>query len=280
LEIDDFPSGWRRRAAYFGRDRKNRWKFMESLVNTAALPVDPAHEWIQSTYDRTAQKYRAQDEEHVCGSDYQRLSRALREVTASFDRRIRVLDLGCGTGRYFHCVENAKELVGLDISRQMLDAARNPVRGEEVTARDVRLVQGDLLSVKFAPGHFDFIYCLGVFGNGCGVEARTCAKIWDWLAAGGSWMFDATDVSCLPARMKIRKRVAAELYSRLPRSAKSWWMKRAGWPPFFGADLNAVRRTLQHAGFEIEWITSRRSQLPNGTGYKLEVLCRKPGRPG
>jgi SAM-dependent methyltransferase len=245
-------------------------------MNTAELPVDPAHEWIQSTYDRTAQKYRAQDEEHICGSDYQRLAGVLREVTGSFEEKVRVMDLGCGTGRYFHCIENARELVGLDISQQMLDAARNPVRAEEVTARTVTLVQGDLFSAKFAPGHFDFIYCLGVFGNGCGLNARTCAKIWDWLAPGGMWMFDATDLSCLPPRMKVRKRVAAALYSRMPRAAKRWWVKRAGWPPFFGADLNLVRRNLQRRGFEIEWITSRRSQLPNGTGFKLEVLCWKP----
>jgi SAM-dependent methyltransferase len=276
LEIHDFPSGWRRRAAYFGR-RQEKPEIKEMLVNTTALPVDPAHEWIQSTYDRTAQKYRAQDDEHICGSDYQRLSQALREVTSSFDREIRVLDLGCGTGRYFHCVQNARELVGLDISQQMLDAARNPVRGDEVSAGKVTLVQGDLFSANFPPAHFDFIYCLGVFGNGCGVDARSCARIKEWLSPGGMLMFDATDISCFPVRVKIRKRVAAALYSRLPRSAKSWWMRRAGWPPFFGADLNSVRRTLRRGGFEIEWITSQRSQLPNGAGFKLEVLCRKPG---
>src|SRR4051812_2028119 len=245
------------------------------LVNAATLPVDPAQEWIQSTYDRTAQNYRAQDEEHICGRDYHYLSRTLREVTRSFDREIRVLDLGCGTGRYFHCIENAQELVGLDISQQMLDAARDPVRADEVTARKVTLVQGDLFSAEYPAGNFDFIYCVGVFGNGCAINARTCAKIMGWLAPDGACFFDATDVSCLPARLKIRKRVAAAVYSRLPRAAKSWWMKRAGWPPFFGVDINAVRRELQRGGFEIEWITSRRSQLPMGSGFKLEVLCSK-----
>src|ERR1043165_7159053 len=118
-------------------------------MNAAMMPVDPAHEWLQSTYDRTAQDYRAQDEEHICGRDYNHWSRVLREVSASFDREIRVLDLGCGTGRYFHCVENARELVGLDISQQMLDAARNPVRSDDVSARKVTLVQGDLFSAQF-----------------------------------------------------------------------------------------------------------------------------------
>jgi ubiquinone/menaquinone biosynthesis C-methylase UbiE len=253
---------------------------VEEILRTESttLPVDPAHEWLQNTYDRTAQDYRAQDEEHIGGRDYHHLSRVLREITSSFDREIRVLDLGCGTGRYFHCVENARELVGLDISQQMLDAARNPVRAEEMTAREVKLVQGDLLSAKFPDAHFDFIYCLGVFGNGCAINAATCARIWAWLAPGGMWLFDTTDVSFLPRPMRIRKKVAAEVYSALPRAAKNAWVKRSGWPPFFGSDLNSLRVNLQKAGFEIEWITSRRSQLPAGTGFKLEVLARKPAR--
>jgi SAM-dependent methyltransferase len=245
-------------------------------ANVAGLSIDPAHAWLQRIYDRTAQNYRAQDEEHVSGHDYRHVSKILRHVSGSFDREIRALDLGCGTGRYFHCVQNARELVGLDISQQMLDAARNPVRGQEISARKVTLKQGDLFSGEFPEGHFDLIYCVGVFGNGCAITARACAQIWRWLARGGVWFFDATDVSFLPWRAKIKKNIAARIYSALPRFAKNAWVKRSGWPPFFGNDLNGVRARLQNAGFIIDWITSRRSQLPAGAGYKLEVLCRKP----
>jgi SAM-dependent methyltransferase len=245
-------------------------------VNAAPMPTDPAQQWLQNTYDRTAHDYRAQDEEHICGHDYQHLSRVLREITSSFDREIRVLDLGCGTGRYFHCVENARELVGLDLSQQMLDAARNPVRGDEVSARAVTLVQGDLFSAKFPDLYFDFIYSLGVFGNGCGLTAATCARIWQWLSPGGAWLFDATDLASLPTAARVKRKLAANVYSALPRTAKTLWVKRTGWPPFFGSDLNAARSLLQKSGFEIEWVTSRRSQLPTGAGFKLEVLCRKP----
>jgi ubiquinone/menaquinone biosynthesis C-methylase UbiE len=245
-------------------------------VNAGTLAVDPAHAWLEQTYDRTARDYRAQDEEHISGRDYRHVSKILHEVSASFLRPIRALDLGCGTGRYFHCVENARELVGLDISQQMLDAARHPVRGEEVTAREVKLVRGDLFSAKFPDEHFDFIYCLGVFGNGCAITAEGCSQIWRWLARGGAWFFDATDTSYMPWRAKARKNFAAQVYSMLPKTAKRWWVDRKGWPPFFGSDLCGVRDRLQKAGFIIEWIASRRSQLPQGAGYKLEALCRKP----
>lgn len=241
----------------------------------ATVAVDPAHEWLQETYDRTALDYRSQDEEHISGADYQHVSKILRDVSGSFDRDIRVLDLGCGTGRYFHCIQNARELVGLDISQQMLDAARNPVRGHEVTARELTLVQGDLFSVKFADGYFDFIYCMGVFGNGCGITPRACAQIHRWLAPGGAWYFDATDTSLLPRSSRVKKDLAAQVYAALPRTAKSAWVKKKGWPPFFGNDVNSVRRRLHRAGLIVEWITSRRSILPAGIGYKLETLARK-----
>lgn len=244
-------------------------------VDAAPLPVDPAHEWLQNTYDRTARKYRAQDEEHVSGRDYQRISQVLRDVTSSFDREIRVLDLGCGTGRYFHCVQNASDLVGLDISQQMLDAARNPVRGDEVTARKVTLTKGDLFSAKFPDGHFDFIYCLGVFGNGCALGRAAYARIRQWLAPGGMLFFDALDVSAMPLGRRIRKRAMARLYSLLPRSAKTRWVQQTGWPPFFGTNVQTLQSRLQKSGFEIEWITSRRSQLPAGPGFKIEALCKK-----
>ena len=241
----------------------------------AHLPVDPAHAWLQRTYDRTAGDYRAQDEEHISGHDYHHLSRILQDVSSAFGHEIRALDLGCGTGRYFHCVRNARELVGLDISQQMLDAAQHPVRAEDVTAREVTLTQGDLFSAKFPDGYFNLVYCLGVFGNGCAITARACEQIWKWLARGGLWFFDATDVSYLPRRARLKKNIAARMYSVLPTFAKNAWVKRTGWPPFFGNDLCGVRARLQKAGFIIEWITSRRSQLPAGAGYKLEVLCRK-----
>jgi ubiquinone/menaquinone biosynthesis C-methylase UbiE len=240
------------------------------------MAINPAHEWLQRTYDRTARDYRAQDEEHICGRDYEQIAKTLKDICASFDREIRVLDLGCGTGRYFHCVQNARELVGLDISQQMLNTARNPVLAEVITARKITLIQGELFSANFRDAEFDLIYCLGVFGNGCGITKAACAQIRRWLAPHGAWFFDAIDTSVWPLRVRLRKNIAARIYSTLPKAAQSAWVRRKGWPPFFGNDINRVRARLLKANLVTEWITSRRSYLPQGLGYKLEALCRRP----
>ena len=70
------------------------------------------------------------------------------------------LDVGCGCGYY--CVElarrGAREVVGLDISRKMLELARNLAEREGV-ADVCTFVQGDLFSYR---ADTPFNVCLGV----------------------------------------------------------------------------------------------------------------------
>jgi SAM-dependent methyltransferase len=73
----------------------------------------------------------------------------------------RVLDAGCGMGRYLRIAASAgASLVGLDLSWSLL-AAR------ELTADlpRVALVRGDLLRPPLAEGSFDHIYSLGVLDH-------------------------------------------------------------------------------------------------------------------
>ena len=238
--------------------------------------IDPAHLRLRNIYNETAEKYRQQDEEHISGDDYKHLSRLLHQTCMSFGRQIDVLDLGCGTGRYFHCLINVRRLIGLDISQEMLDAAKRPVKWNQVTASEIVLMQGDLFSANLPPNSFDFIYCLGVFGNGCEASREVCAKIYDCLRPGGLWFFDATDVWGMPRGFRLRKWLVSRIYTLLPRTLKQLWLNRSGWPPFFGHNTENVKATLTSQGFRIELITTRRSRLPKGDGYKLETLCRKP----
>jgi SAM-dependent methyltransferase len=73
----------------------------------------------------------------------------------------RVLDAGCGMGRYLRvAAEGAADVVGVDLS-QAVQAARALTSG----LRNVHLVRGDLLRAPLLHGCFDHIYSLGVLDH-------------------------------------------------------------------------------------------------------------------
>ncbi len=108
------------------------------------------------SYDEDGARYYRESEEksiqfgsrkHYCG--------ILKDLSASFERRISVLDVGCGTGRYFHCLQNVERLLGLDISQSMLDQALNPVKKDEIRIGDVSLLCADIFEVSLPPAHLE-----------------------------------------------------------------------------------------------------------------------------
>ncbi len=76
--------------------------------------------------------------------------RAMAEVCASLGAR-RILDMGCGTGRFFSFLPRDSLAVGLDASPAML-AARRP-------GSHAFFVAADGLNPPFTPGSFDLVTC-------------------------------------------------------------------------------------------------------------------------
>lgn len=70
----------------------------------------------------------------------------------------RVLDVGCGAGRFLDVAARlGATVVGVDYS-SAVDAAAMSLAGEP----GVELVQADVYALPFAPGSFDACYCIGV----------------------------------------------------------------------------------------------------------------------
>ena len=64
----------------------------------------------------------------------------------------RILDLGCGTGRYVRLLpDSPSRIVGVDLSRNMLVRARARIADRT----DIRLVQASVTSLPFVAGSFD-----------------------------------------------------------------------------------------------------------------------------
>ena len=230
---------------------------------------------MRQSYGSVATEYRQNDEDDAEGADHRSIGSTLQRVTASFDRPIRALDVGCGTGRYFHCLRNVKKLVGIDVSPEMLELARNPVRKEEVSVPEIELFCANAYTTAFPKGSFELIYSFGVFGNGCAVTRDLCNKFYDWLTPDGVLFFDAIDISGVPAALKMKKRVRQWIYSALPEKLQDAWDDRTGWLPFFLTTKKDLERLMKRTHFPSCVVEAKTSKLTLGTGTKLQVLAAK-----
>ena len=209
---------------------------------------------IRAVYRDVCPRYREDDEIEVTTENHRHYCQILREISASFDHPISVLDIGCGTGRYFHCVENVGSLVGLDISPEMLKAAESPVLQWEIGARETRLICANAYLASFPGGSFDFIYSLGMFGHGCPVTPEICENVHRWLKPSGRLFFNVVDLATLPIPMRIRRIVRKLIEPILPSSLRRSLTQRRERLPFFGmtrAELSAIMEKSSFSRFEI-----------------------------
>jgi malonyl-CoA O-methyltransferase len=85
---------------------------------------------------------------------------------------LRLLDAGCGTGRRLRDL-GAKQAVGVDLCREMVDAGAADLRGNP----RVKILTADVRAMPFAAGSFDVVWCRLVIGH-----VRDCGSIYRELA--------------------------------------------------------------------------------------------------
>lgn len=212
-------------------------------------------------------------EEHV-----ERYFRLVREaVDAGFAPR-RALDLGCGVGRVvIPLARRIPEVVGVDVSRSMLEEARRNCAEAGVLKNVELLVSDDALSA--VRGSFDFVHSYIVFQH---IPPRRGEAILRSLVgrlhAGGVGAVHLTYAMRLPRWKRLvqsaRKSVplvhnVGNLLQRRPFSAPLMQMNRY--------DLNRVFRLLQDGGCHRVQV-----RFSDHGGYQgVELFFRKQdGPPG
>lgn len=231
---------------------------------------------IASDYDRGAEQYRHDDEIEARSENHQRLGGNLQRICRSFERPIRVLELGCGTGRYFHWLKNVELLVGTDLSAAMLERARHPVHETEVTAQRVELKQANLYELSFEPASFDFIYSLGVFGYGAALTGELCARIAAWLTPGGRLYFDAIEKREMGKKHELKQSVKSAVTPFLPDTMKQKLAERAAAAvPILNHTRAEIEKVMEAAGFVDFALSSNTCHSPLWTGMHLECCARK-----
>ena len=167
-------------------------------------------------------------------------------IASSFPEPISVLDLGCGTGRYIHCVKNAERYVGVDASAPMLEVAKNPIRKNEITARRVYLVQADIYSLNLQRASFDFIFSIGVLGDYIPLTVQFCNNLRLMLRPNGKALFTVMDAKTGHSEGGWKRKLALAIYPFLAQSLKSRVDVRIG---NFKHTEEEVREILDKSGF-------------------------------
>ncbi|MEP6781841.1 MAG: class I SAM-dependent methyltransferase [Gemmatimonadaceae bacterium] len=114
----------------------------------------------------------------------------------------RVLDVGCGAGRFAEIALAAgATVVALDYS-----SAVDACRANHADKPQLDVVQGDIYALPFELGGFDFVYCLGVLQHTPDARAAFAA---------------------LPPMLKPGAKLAIDLYPKLLRNAlwPKYWLR-------------------------------------------------------
>jgi ubiquinone/menaquinone biosynthesis C-methylase UbiE len=232
-------------------------------------------EIIKTGYREITPQYRRDDEIEVTTENHRRISGNLKEICRSFPHPINVLDVGCGTGRYFHCLTNVGELTGIDITEEMLRAAGNPVHQEQISIPCIRLIRANLYLTKFNPASFHFIYSLGMFGNGCPVTAEICDKFHDWLVPGGKLYFNTVDTDGLPLLHRVRRQVRGMVYPILTSRIRATLDERNSRHPFYGMSSHELKSVMDKSRFTRFQVKSHICRSPLWNGRHLECVATR-----
>jgi SAM-dependent methyltransferase len=210
--------------------------------------------------DAYARRYRGHDDAIRDGELVTRFGGWLGSVCDSFGRPIDVLDMGCGTGRYFHSLRSIRRLVGIDVSRPMLEQARQPVGGAPIAAGSLTLVEGDFLLHEFAPADFDLVYSIGVLAEHSPFDAEVSARVRRWLRRGGRFAFTAVHPRSFSVPRTLKRRVAEAVmpaaFGSMRRALRERLMRDGLY-----ADEERLRDVLSAAGFTVESIDLYQSDV-------------------
>jgi ubiquinone/menaquinone biosynthesis C-methylase UbiE len=222
-----------------------------------------------------SKSYRDYDNEFVNTPYYTTFVPLLKELTLSFNRPIKVLDLGCGTGRYFHALQNTVELTGIDIAAPMLKLAVHPLKEDEVNIPVINLIEGSAFEHDFGEEQFDFIYSIGVLGEHAPFTADMCDKLYSLLTDEGMLMFTVVDID---ERKNFKRKLAETAYPLLPEKIKHILDKRWETNYMTYKQLDAMMRGSRFDNYNIERISISSRGWTGGhlkcTANKYDTISR------
>lgn len=231
--------------------------------------MSQASPWAQKAsvlYDATyAKRYRAHDDEFESSRPCRDFAEWLRRVCRAFDGPIDVLDLGCGTGRYFWALERVRHLVGIDASASMLAEAARPYHADRITAARITLIEDDVFAHTFEPDTFDLVYSIGVLAEHVPFDDTVAARVHRWLKPGGRFAFTTVHPESPSVPRTPGRRLGARIEPVSPEPLRGWIRERLLARGLY-ADERRVRDVLGRV-FDVESLERFESEA------HLHCLC-------
>jgi SAM-dependent methyltransferase len=213
--------------------------------------MSDSHARAVKLYDEAgAERYRRHDDRFADQKATLALAEWLSDISARCGSDLTVLDLGCGTGRFFWALKHVRLLVGVDGSPAMLAQARMPFGTEHMGAGRIVLVEADLLRCAFRDRAFDFVYAIGVLAEHAPLTASLVRDVAGWLRPGGRFAFTAVRLDSPTVPQTRARRAASRAMRLLPAAARGPIRRRLLSGGRYADD--AMIRELLEPAFEIE----------------------------
>jgi SAM-dependent methyltransferase len=198
-------------------------------ANAASSPYAQRHigDWVPQHYDQVM--YAAESYDSLIWSLERPFIRAVAASTVAPSGGLRLLDFACGTGRIIGALEDlAGASLGVDISPDMLSAARVKVQRSELRVGDI------LTDPAVAPGPYDLITAIRFFVNTEDEMRRRVMPALRALLAGPDsrlvFNIHMNTVNLLPNRL---------------------YRLMHGWPPYRSMTVWQARRLCRDSGLDI-----------------------------
>lgn len=218
-----------------------------------------------------ADRYRAHDDVLPASRPSMELAGWLTSICETSGRDLSVLDIGCGTGRYFWALKGVRELVGLDASAAMLEHARKPYASDKIQIESLILVEGDVFRTSFEPARFDVIYSIGVLAELSPLDQALVDRVTGWLKVGGRFAFTAVRPDSPSMPKTLRRRLALWMARWAPNPLAAVLRRRLMSGGLY-ADEQAIHDLLTPS-YVIESLTNFQSEA------HLHCLCVARKRP-
>ena len=234
----------------------------QRIGNEAKIVLDPTY----------SAGYRESDEIEIASENHKRTCNILADISRSFGHQISVLDLGCGTGRYFHCLQHVERLIGIDIALTMLKHARNPIKKNEISISHIDLICANIFDLHISRNIFDFIYSIGLLGELSPFDIYICNKLFSLLRPGGKLFFTVVDVYSKFGSMSLKRRIAERVCPLLPSIWKEKLRERL--KTFYMTDIE-LREILEKSKFTQYEVLRHVSTSPFWRGAHYECIATK-----